>query len=107
MRNMIDNSTECERAAMLKAGVEQVTVQEINRRLQALGYELEPNSRCSGIARNLTTDTSFKCVTWGVREQDTKRGAYHFQSRRDERFKAMQQLRQDVFAYVRGYIVTI
>ena len=107
MNNYMEESTERERQLMLSVGVAQVTVPEIAKRLRAFGYELQPGSRCSGTARNMTTGASYKCVTWGVREQDTKQSAYHFESRRDAQFKAMQQLRQEVFAYVRGYIITI
>ncbi len=92
---------------MLAAGVERLTYRGLDRRLAALGYEREFDSRCAGAAKNLTTGNTYASVTWGVRERDTKQSAFHFQSRRDTNFQNLQQLRQDVFVFVRGSIITI
>lgn len=107
MADVIDTNTEREFSALVKAGVERVRLLELDTRLEVLGYEREPDSRCAGIAKNMTTGNTYKCVTWSVRERDTKQSAYHYQSRRDARFKKMQQLRQAVFVYARGCIITI
>lgn len=101
------DDTQVELSEMLQAGVEQVSMGELDARLQALGYERRPDSRATGVFRNLTAGRSFNGATWGVREMDTKQSAYHYQSRRDAKFKALQQLRQDVCVVVRGTIVTI
>ncbi len=90
-----------------ECGMEQLTMATLDARLAELGYKRESDSRCTCIARNLTTGNSYPCVTYGVKESDTGMSAFHFEARRDDKFKALQALRFNAFAVVRGQYVSI
>ncbi len=91
----------------LAAGMRQVTMRELDAELNALGYEREPDSRAAGTAKNLDTGNTYPSVTWGTREADTKQSAFHVDSRRDDRFKRLQELRRWTFVVSRGSIVSV
>lgn len=89
-------------------GCERLSVAAMGRRFLALGYTLDRSLDCRSLSRYVTgsdAGRSYPCCTTGVMESDTRRSAFHFEARRDDRFRAMQQLRKDVFAVSRGAIL--
>ena len=93
-----------------KLGMEIVPVGEMERRVRALGYELDRDLDCRAVSRVLTgphAGLSYPCITTGLREADTKRSAFHYQARRDGRFKDLQALRGTIAAISRGALLEI
>jgi len=89
-------------------GCERLTVTGMGERFRALGYRLDRSADCWCMAKYITgsyAGETHPCITCGVVELDTGRSAFHFESRRDANFEAMQQLRQDVFAVTRRAIL--
>jgi hypothetical protein len=84
-------------AHLLKSGMEQISAGEADRRLKALGYQRNRSERTVYVARELNSGLTWQEGWYGVLESDTRRSAYHFQSRRDEKFKAMQKMRMRIF----------
>lgn len=94
-----------------EAGMERVTVAELDSRLEMIGYKRIPHSACKCNARYMTgprAGKAYPCCTYGVMEADTRRSAFHVNSRRDARFLELQAMRaQAVYAVHAGYIIEI
>lgn len=89
-------------------GCEQVTVAEMDRRYRALGYRLDRELDCRSMAKIMTgtgAGRTYPCITTSVKEIDTGRSAFNSESRRDENYRAMQHMRQWVFAATQGAIL--
>lgn len=86
-------------------GAELITVREMARRFRALGYALDRSLDCRSTARYLDSERAYPSCTTGVKELDSGMSAFHYQARRDDNFKSMQRLRQDVFAISRNAIL--
>ena len=75
---------------------EQVTLQELESRLAALGYKLDRAMDCRSNSRCMTgpwAGVSYPCCTTGVKESDSGMSAFHYKARRDSNFRALQALR--------------
>lgn len=96
---------EAEIAYRLSIGCERLSVRAMENRFLALGYELDRSLDCRAMSRYLSSGRTYPTCTTGVKERDTGRSAFHFESRRDANYRAMQKLRQDVFAVSRGAIL--
>lgn len=88
-------------------GCEQVTVKEMGLRFAALGYRLDRTMDCRSISRYLVSGRTYPACSTGLNEAATGRSAFHFESRRDANYRAMQTLRQNVFAVSRGAILEV
>lgn len=93
-------------------GYAPVTVTEVNKQLNVLGYELDRSRDCPGLTRHMTgpnAGESYLALTTGVREIDTKLSFAHSEARRDDNFRALQLIRynQSLFSVVRGRILDI
>ena len=89
-------------------GYRRLTVAGMEREFLALGYRLDRSMDCRHTARWLTGDRAGQthpCISTGVKEADTGISAFHVNARRDDNFRAMQQLRQEVYAIVRGAVL--
>ena len=85
-----------------------MTVAGMDHRFRELGYTLDRSEDCRCMAKYMTgpyAGYSHPCISCGVKEVDTGRSAFHFESRRDANFRSMQRLRQEVFAVTRGAIL--
>jgi hypothetical protein len=101
MRNGLD----AEIARRLTNGCERVSFDELQRRIDALGYRLDRRMDCYSIARDVRTGESYPCITGYAREKDTGLSFAHFSdARRDAAYRGLQNLRGRVFAVVRGAI---
>jgi hypothetical protein len=89
----------------LSIGCRLVSVREMERQFRALGYTLDRSLDCRSIARYLDSGRCYPACTTGVSEIDTGKSAFHVEARRDSNFRAMQQLRLDIFAVSRGHIL--
>ena len=106
------NSLEIELAARAALGQRPTTVAHIGAVLGALGYRLDRSMDCKSLARYMQgprTGQSYPVITTGIKEADTGRSFVHFESRRNDNFKKLQELRfnQELFAVVRGHILEI
>lgn len=90
------------------AGIERVSMAELRRRYQELGYDFDRSFDCRATATIMTgpgAGDTYPCCTTGVIECDTRRSAFHVESRRDRNFERMQELRfSGPYAISRGYI---
>lgn len=98
----IDGGLTREIETSLAAGMERLTLAQVDARLKALGYRRELDMRAAGVARNLTTGNMYPSVSFGIAEVDTGMSAFHFKARRDANFKALQAMRYNTFAVIRG-----
>ena len=106
------NPLDIELAERAKRGFYPVTIKEMNDRLNAIGYELNRERDCYSNNRWMTgprAGQSYPAINTGVREMDTKLEFCNVDARRDNNFKALQELRSDdaLFAVVRGCILEI
>ena len=90
-----------------EAGVGPVSMAEMVRLFGALGYRFDRSMDCKGTARDVNSGHSYECNTLYPVEADTGRSAWHYESRRDANYRAMQTLRLTTFAVVRGRIVEV
>ncbi|MBB4092436.1 hypothetical protein DEA98_10025 [Brucella pseudogrignonensis] len=103
-----DPALQAEIIHRLAIGCERVSVAEMENRYRALGYALDRDLDCRCMSRIMTgpdAGRAYPCITTGVKEIDTRRSAFHFESRRDTNYRAMQRLRQDIFAVTKGAIL--
>lgn len=95
----------------LAYGCELLTLAEIIRRVDALGYRLDRSMDCACVARTMTgpdAGTSYPTITACPREKDTGLSFANCDARRDANYKALQAMRLGgVFAIVRGHIFDI
>lgn len=89
------------------SGMAMLDWREYQHRLANIGYEIESDSRTPCRAKNMSTGNTYPCVTWGVRERDTKMSAFHVDARRDENFERLQTFRRYTFAVVKGAIYEV
>ena len=101
------DALQAEIAARLADSERQVSLAAMEVEYRALGYCFDRSLDCPSNWRNLSGPRAGKAypgLSLSVREVDTGQSAYHFASRRDDKFEAMMKLRNDVFAVVRGRI---
>ena len=88
-----------------------VSVAEFDRRFAALGYRVDRDGDCRGTARYMTgawAGASYPACSTGLREADTGLRAFNADARRDAAFRAMQELRGEIFAVTRdGFILEV
>lgn len=96
---------EIETEAMINAGCIQVSMDIMRALFSELGYRLD--DECKGMHTNLTTGNSYMGTTIQPVQIDNGVRAFNISGRRDDNYRKMQQLRLDVFAVVRGRIVTV
>ena len=88
-------------------GATLVSVAQMRARFEAIGYKLDRSSDCRSTARYLESGRTYPACSTGVKETDTGRSAFHFESRRDDNFRRMQTLRNEVFAVSRNAILEV
>lgn len=97
-----------EAAAYLQAGGEErISVAELDRRLESLGYKRDMSTSCIGPVRCLNSGVVYTGINYNVVEIDTGMSFAHYQARRDARFRELQEMRQRVFCVVNGRILSV
>lgn len=97
-------------ARALDSELRQLSVAQLDAELARLGYRRDRSTRCACIARWMSgprAGKSWPCVTFGVVEADTGLSAFNVNARRDDQFKALQQLRQYAYSVSRGAIIEV
>lgn len=88
-----------------------ISVAEFRRRFAALGYTVDRDDDCRSMARYMTGESageSYPACSTGLREADTGLSAFNVDARRDSAFKAMQELRGEIYAVTRdGFILEV
>jgi hypothetical protein len=106
-------SLETELARRAARGYRPVTMAELDRQLHDLGYARHRSiGFCAYTARIVVGEgegDTYPAKSIYIVEADTRMSAFHFQARRDEKFRRLQETRGEgsLFAVVRGYIVDI
>lgn len=103
----MDDRLQVEIDHRLSLGCERLSVAGLARRFSELGYTLDRQSDCRCTARYLDDSRTYPCCTTGVKESDTGLSAWNIHARRDANYKAMQELRQQVFAVSRGHLLEV
>lgn len=102
---------EAELSARALDGQFPVTIREMGARFAALGYRLDRSLDCRSLSQWMTgprAGTSHPVCSTGLKEADTGLSAFNVNARRDDNFRAMQELRSEVFAVTRdGYILEV
>jgi hypothetical protein len=91
-------------------GYRRLTVAGMERVFNELGYQLDRSMDCWDTARWLTGERAgltYPCISTGIVEADTGISAFHVDARRDNNYRDMQRLRQEVYAVVRGAILEV
>ena len=104
------NSLENELARRAAQGLYPVTVKAMAARLAALGYRFDRTMDCRHVARYMTgphAGESYPCISTSAREADTGLGFANADARRDDNFRALQDMRSELFAVTRGAILEI
>lgn len=92
----------------LAHGCTQLTLKELTDQLHALGYELVRDEDCKHNAVYVSgpeAGRSYPAISTGIREIDTQQSAYHYDSRRDAKYRKMQALRWDTFTVTDGRLL--
>lgn len=91
-------------------GCEILSVSAMTARYRALGYRLNRRDDCRHYARYMDgprAGESYPCVSTGLVEADTGLSVWNIHARRDDNFRAMQELRGSVCAVSRGYVLEV
>jgi hypothetical protein len=88
-------------------GCEELTAVQFAARFAALGYSLDRTMDCRAPAKYLAIGRIYPSCTTGLKEADTGLSAFNYAARRDASFKAMQELRGNIFAVSRGAILEV
>lgn len=88
-------------------GMKILTVKEFTARFAELGYTVDRTMDCKSVGKFMATGETYPVITTSVKETDTGMSAFHYQARRDDKFKAMQKLRNDICAITKGCILEI
>ena len=78
------------------SGMPEFTLAELMGKLRGLGYKLDRSMDCKGNSTYQTgirAGKSYPCTTLYILESDTGLSAFNVNARRDEKFKALQELR--------------
>lgn len=89
---MTDN-TETEITRLLDTGMVNVSLDEFLEKLDSLGYEIDNYSSFNYV--NNLNQVTHKARSIYIREKDTGRYFAHVESRRDDNFRALQEIRKD------------
>jgi hypothetical protein len=87
-----------------------VTLTQMKQILGNLGYRLDRSMDCRHVARYMAgpkAGRSYPAISTGIKEIDTGKSAFHFEARRDDNFKKLQEMRfnESCFAVVHGCIL--
>ena len=88
-------------------GMRRLTMRALQAEIAALGYKLNRDLDCRASSRFITgslADTSYPCCAGYVVQSDDGLSFANVNARRDSNFRALQNLRGEVFAISRGAI---
>ena len=97
-------------SARLASGARQLSMAEMAAEYRALGYKFNRALDCRSIARYISGERegqSYPCLSLYPVQISDGISAWNVDARRDDNFKALQQLRDEVFAVSRGAIAEV
>lgn len=103
--NHIEKSLQAELARREARGFKPTTISRIKRELGLLGFRIDRTRDARGWTRIMTGDGAgegYPNITTGIKEIDTGRSVFHYESRRDDNFQRLQEIRRntELFAVV-------
>lgn len=106
------NDIQSELAARAANGYRPSTVKAMTQTLRSIGYRLDRSMDCKHQSRYMTgprAGSSYPAISTGIREIDSGKSFAHFDARRDENFKKLQDMRlnESLYAVVAGRILDI
>jgi len=109
-KNDLDDGLAKEIADLLAHGIRQVTIKEMKRAVNELGYTFDRYFDAKGICTNLTgklAGVRFRGCSLSLRQMDNGISPFHYKdARRDKNFEKLQKFRGTLFAVRNGYIYT-
>lgn len=92
-------------------GARRLTVAQIERELNAIGYRLDRTMDCRGTARFMTgpfAGETFPSLTTGIAQSDNRVSAFNVNARRDANYGRLKELRGGaVYALVGRYVLEL
>jgi len=91
-------------------GARQLTVNQFKAEFAALGYRFDATMACKSIARYMTgphAGETYPANAWCPVQSDNGVSAWNVDARRDDNFKALQKLRNEVFAVHAGHVIEV
>lgn len=110
MTTILDKNLAAEVAYRNKLGMTQVTLKQLEAKLKELGYRLDRSMDCKGNSRYMTGERAGESYpACGLRpvQIDDGLGFCHVDARRDDKFKALQAMRNTHYVVANGYILEI
>ena len=98
----IEESTELERADMLRAGMVEISRVEWLARVESYGYRVDKLCCFSYLNSHNARPYHARAVSYDDAESGLSFA--HYQGRRDSRFRELQKMRFDCFVFSRGRI---
>ena len=77
---------------------------------ERLGYKIDRSMDSYSVNKFMTGEyagESYLAINTGIKEKDTGRSAFHIDSRRDDNFRAMQELRGKICAVINDKILEV
>jgi hypothetical protein len=99
----ISESTEMERAELLRAGAVEISRAEWLARVESYGYRVNQSDCFSYLNSHNARPYHARCVS-NYEDRESGLSFAHYQGRRDSRFKELQKMRFDCFVFSRGRI---
>jgi hypothetical protein len=99
-----------EAANRVASGARQLTVNQFKAEFAALGYRFDADMACKSLARYMTgpyAGETYPANSWYPVQADDGLSAWNVNARRDDNFKALQKLRNEVFAVYAGYVIEV
>lgn len=94
----------------VKSGTRQLSLAQFKAEFAALGYRFDASMACKSVARYVTgprAGETYPANSWYPVQSDDGLSAWNVDARRDDKFKALQKLRNDVFAVHAGYVIEV
>lgn len=89
------------------AGVDVLKFEDLRQKVEKLGYTIDFKMIAYSIATDCRTGETFNAVTFGIKESDTGLSAFNYEARRDDNFKALQELRLNTVSTYNNCVASI
>lgn|SRR3990167_7084878 len=96
--------------ARIFAGAQQLTMSQFQAQFATLGYQFDRRCDCASIARYIMGDrigATYPALSLYPVQISDNLSAWNISARRDDNFRAMQTLRNKIFAVSHGRIVEV
>lgn len=98
----LTESTQAERAALIAAGMAEISYSEFLERLGLYGYRINPDCCLTYVNRGNARKYRARSISYS--DVETGLGFAHCDGRRDSRFRQLQDMRRDCFVFRGGRI---